>query len=254
VPDLKIVPRYVNPVQLYTLSSTAGSNRNPVTNAIIPAPLADKAAAFAACEADAACRLVTSDGYIIGAYHTPAQASQKEQQTDSEGDILQWQPMYYCTWDCCGTWVADGLIAELLQPLNKAANTPKLPKDSGGIAEELTLELSTTVCFGKPLPQIDGEEAPAPPGSLWCPKRCLTACCKQLASGNKYMGMFFFSQCSGGVCRLCGYHARGPGAASSASVLQRQYVRRRSRGVVADAPSVAATNARGVSNCSSDLC
>lgn len=82
--NLKEVPPSFNPVHLYTLTSTAaGSFRNPgpVTE-VFPARFADKAATLAACEADAACGLFTSDGCIIGAYRRNVPKGQRTERAE----------------------------------------------------------------------------------------------------------------------------------------------------------------------------
>lgn len=224
-----------NPVELYTLPYVAPKDGSG-TNAAVPTPLPTLQATAAACEADAACGMFTSDGYIVGAYRRTLPAGNKEQ-VGSEADILLWQPMHHCTWACCGTWVAEGLFQHLLQPVPQmpGANSvrtiteSKLPSD--GVKQyQLNPELRTTACVGKPAPRtpVLGNTPASPPGSPGCPQRCLAACCKQLESGEATMGAFFFSQCSGEVCQLCGFAKSVVAAWSPVNVLMRQYVREQS--------------------------
>jgi hypothetical protein len=250
VPSLaKPLGRLQNPVQLYTLPYTPPKDGSSGTNSIMPAPLANLPATVAACQADAGCGLFTSDGYIIGAYRTLSDPNREL--VSREADIFKWQPMHVCTSACCGTWVADGLIPSLLQPVPKTPGTnvrtiqeSKLPTD-GLTQYELNPELRTTACIGKPPPKsvLLGGAAASPPGSPECPQRCLTACCKQLTSGDTIMGNFFFSQCSGEVCKLCGYSNSAVAGWSPMNVLMRQYVRDKSRG------PAAAAGVGGVTNC-----
>jgi hypothetical protein len=179
-----------NPVQLYTLPYTPPKDGSSGTNTVMPTPLANLPATVAACQADAGCGLFTSDGYIIGAYRRTL-PDRNSEQVSREADIFLWQPMHYCTSACCGTWVADGLITNLLQPIPKTpginvrtVQQSKLPTD-GVMQYELNPELRTTACVGRPPPKsvLLGGAAASPPGSPGCPQRCLTACCKQLTSG-----------------------------------------------------------------------
>lgn len=228
------------PVQLYTLPHTPRSGGN---NGIIPTPQDSLPATVAACEADAACAMFTSDGYTIAAYR---RTTLPPRQISSESEFLQWQPMQYCTWACCGTWVADGLIPYLLQPVPDtpgANNVRSGPinlqtRDADG-AYSLDPELRTTTCVGKAPPGRKRE------GSPGCPKRCLTACCKQLDSGDTNMGAFFFSQCSGPACAGCRYYNQVVASQQVGNVLMRQYVRAQSSG-----PAASAAGAAGVSKCS----
>jgi hypothetical protein len=253
----------VNPFRLYTLPYTPPDEGPDAgccgVNAIIPAPFENLPSTVAGCEANAECGLFTSDGYIIGAYRTTENVF--EEKADSEADVFEWQTMQYCTWACCGTWVADGLIDQLLQPIPdtlgannvQSIRTGALPKDSD-YGYDLHSDLSTTVCVGKPPPRRKRNKIDEiPPGSPGCPKRCLPVCCKQLDMGERFMGSYTFSPCSGVVCGvLCGYGQATVGAANVAQTLFRQYVREASRG-----PISAANNAGSVSNCtagSGDLC
>lgn len=247
--------RPYNPIELYTLLPPAADDETISPGHIrIAAPLPNMAETLAACEANTSCGLFTSDGYIIGAYKMSVPEGSTPAQAEGESDIIDWQPMHYCTWTCCGTWVADGLIDQLLQPVPDTPDSDgvqeiistRLPQDSyvdPYVNDDLRQDLSTTVCVGDPLPQIDGQDPPqaAEPGSDGCASRCVAACCGSLADGETTISRFIFPPCSSDACRPCGYvkPVTGPITAASSSsynVLMRQYVRAQFAAVVEDAP------------------
>lgn len=207
----------INPVHLYTLPYKRGGGGSQA-----PKPFADISATAAACTANAACGMFTSDGYIIGAYRTSVEAQYTEKGS-TEADILTWQPMYYCTWPCCGTWVADGLKTKLLQPVPltpsqgvESLTSDQLPEDTDSGYTMNSRYLLRDVC------------ASQPNASDTCPLRCIVACCKQIASNDlhhDHMGKYHFSQCSGTVCHGCEFYETSVAPSNVETILMRPFVR-----------------------------
>lgn len=138
--------------------------------------------------------------------------------------------------DCCGTWAAEDLLSNLLQPVTQTTGLKRakldpgesdlaLPRDSVE-TWELAPSLLQTACIGKPAPQttIGGTSQP---GTAQCPQSCLVSCCAQLKAGQKQLGMHHFSQCAASICIKCqGFVGQGEAPASAvASVMFRPYLR-----------------------------
>lgn len=222
-----------NPVHLLSLPYKPVAHEE---NSLPPKPFANMSATAAACTADAACGMFTSGGYIIGAYRISDEAGSTKK-TAKEADIITWKPISYCTWSCCGTWVADGLIAHLLQPVPVTSaqskgieklNAKELPQDTE-LQYTLKPNLLHTVCAGKAGTQENNRWGMNATRGFSCPSHCPVACCKQLANTSdpdrNFMGQFHFSQCSGTVCSGCGYIGNTAYPSNVANILLRRYVR-----------------------------
>jgi hypothetical protein len=167
----------------------------------------------AACAANLSCVMFTSDGYLIGAYRSPADADSMLAAIDQEqqgSGPLEWVPMDYCSGKCCGTWVADGLVQQLLTPVNSSSSSigsssssglqrvgeEELPTDSHpGLSVLMDERGLQALCDNRTANATDGQAQP-----LLCPRRCAVACCARYAQGVRALDRQLFQQCSAGVC------------------------------------------------------
>jgi hypothetical protein len=74
---------------LYTLPSVKYTGK-------APKPYTSLAATAEACQADPACAMFTSDGYIAGAYRIKEGLKPASEVSDRASDVVQWRKMHYC--------------------------------------------------------------------------------------------------------------------------------------------------------------
>lgn len=237
VPDMPTWKDQAIHVGLFTLPYPFQDGR---VNHVPPTPSPNLAATASACQADPSCAMFTSDGYNIAAYKAVFAARFKDDRAMSVEDTFCWKRMYYCEQPCCGTWVAEGALEQILAPL--PPNTPEgssgqglvrtvakgseqLPRDRES-EDHMFSTLVDTACAGKQYRVMtQGPNSKYGPIPADCPQRCRVACCKQLAEGNKVMDRYHFGQCSAAVCKPCGFTDFGRAAHSVGNMLMRQYQR-----------------------------
>jgi len=193
------------------------------------------AATVARCKADPACVKFTSDGFLIGAYRSPADAKSLNaaiaRERQQQGP-LQWMPMQYCSGACCGTWVAEGLEQQMLTPLDSSFRK--------GYAEDLPTDFKADVYLfdAANMKQFCARPEQKQDLSQFCAPSCQAACCALFAKDGARFALPSspFMQCHGdscGGCAVSGDFGREiierqkslPAAHASASVLTRQYLR-----------------------------
>jgi len=216
-------------------------------------PLPSLEATAAACRSNPECVMFTSDGYLLSVYRTPASVASVNEQIKKERQgtgALAWAPMDFCSGFCCGTWVADGLLQQLLTPASgrpEAADSigspgegttcpndnvfmdpnkmgPFCSKQSG--AQTLQWMQQLAQATNVTLPPFKG--GPRGVGEK-CTQRCRVACCARFAAGISDFDKYYFNQCTDSCGYGCGILPPGPqyGCAFStaAAVLKMQYLR-----------------------------
>jgi hypothetical protein len=107
---------------------------------------------------------------------------------------------------CCGTWVADGFVSQLLQPVTSSQRNSHLVDsmdvpidDKVGALHRLNPALRETVCAGRPdlYTSNIGNKRGVP---ATCPKLCSTACCGMLKDEENFLRYHHFSQCTPKDC------------------------------------------------------
>lgn len=215
-----------------------------------PTPLPSLDASAAACRSDPQCLMLTSDGYMIGAYRWPEDVASVNAQIEKErqsGGPLAWARMDYCSGSCCGTWVADGLLQQLLLPATSSpepTDTFDLPTDFyGGKTGTMDQTKMAIFCQNRAAagrgvqPQTvsgrtNSTKASAGSPKQACPQHCRAACCARFAAGISDFDRQVFSQCSKSACAdACDLlPPREPGpitarASAVAAVLKMEYLR-----------------------------
>jgi hypothetical protein len=229
-------------IGLYSLPYVEDRNRQSVP----PKRLSSWQTAAAACRDQPECAMYTSDGYLISAYRiSESPHNHNTSSPQAEADLFDWQAMMFCPSACCGTWVADDLVQQLLVPVPRPSRNATIgsmqnglkvtslyktdyPKDS---VETVLLdaEMRSTACNGMPFKNNNGQIMETVPAA--CGQTCYVACCKQLIGGNQLMGWHHFSQCSASSCLPCGFQTTRWGMAHSVNTfLLRPYLAEKSRG------------------------
>jgi hypothetical protein len=124
--------------------------------------------------------------------------------------LVFWGALVVCAGrGCCGTWVADGFVSQLLQPVTSSQRNSQLVDsmdipidDEVGAVHKLNPALRKTVCAGRPdlytsnMPMI-GTTRGVP---ATCPELCSIACCGMLKDGEIFLRYHHFSQCTPKDC------------------------------------------------------
>jgi hypothetical protein len=202
------------------------------------------AATAAACMRNAECVMVTSDGFLIGAYKTADTVKSWNRAIAFEqqgGGPLLWVPMQYCAGRCCGTWVAEGLEQQLLTPAKDSSALQEVQERDNSVDKSASEHYRFNADVMKRF-CAQTETSSATPTALpaqQCPRRCQVACCAEFSKGKKrFNSDNDFMQCASDPCAhgctlpgnrtaVLGLEEGVFGAASSPaqSVLKRQYLR-----------------------------
>jgi len=185
---------------------------------------------------------------MIGAYRWPKDVVSVNAQIKKErqsGGPLAWVRMDYCSGSCCGTWVTDGLLQQLLVP---ATSSPEptdvfnLPTDYYSSKASMDEAKMAIFCQNRAAggrgvqPQtvsrrINNTKTGTSGAKQACPQHCRMACCARFAAGVSDFDRQVFSQCSESACAdACDLlpPPKGPvtaAASAVAAVLKMEYLR-----------------------------